>query len=117
MEFQSTLPLDGVRRHRNAPNGPDEIYGILHGTSCQDPVVKWWLSADATCNWGSPDSLVGSRTPHLCSNTPLLLHPNPYDFRGVPPGDYHLCAFIDPADVISETNAGTPTTTCGPRSR
>ena len=90
----------------NSPSGPDRIYGIIHGTACQDPVVKWWLSADTTCNWGSPDYLVGTKTPHLCSGTPYLLHPDPYDFRGVPPDDYYLCAYIDPADVISETNAG-----------
>ena len=79
--------------------------GIIHGTACQSPVVKWWLSADDTCNFGSPDYFVGSRTPTLCSGTPALLHPNPYDFTGVPAGDYKLCAYIDPDDLISETNA------------
>ncbi len=37
---------------------------------------------------------------------PITVHPNPYDFRGVPAGEYYLCAYIDPDDLITETHSG-----------
>jgi hypothetical protein len=85
------------------PDGPEEIFAIIHGTASQSPWVEWWLSADTDCDNGTRYD-VGSRQPTIGSGTPYLIHPNPYDFRGVPAGDYYLCAEIDPDDLISETN-------------
>ena len=97
--FADWTVCDGVV---SSPNGPDEIYAIIEGTSSQSPLIEWWLSEDTDCDAGTRYD-VGSRTPTISSGTPYLVHPNPYDFTGVPTGHYYLCAEIDPNGLIAET--------------
>ncbi len=85
------------------PGGPDEVFAIIEGTSGQSPEIEWRLSADTNCFSGT-EYVVGSRTPTLSVYTAYLVHPQPYDFRYTPPGDYYLCAMIDPDDIITETD-------------
>lgn len=85
-------------------DGPEAIYAIIHETSgTVTPEVRWKLSADTTCFSGL-EYTVGTRFPGLTSNTPYLIQPNSYDFRGVPAGPYYVCARIDPGALVTETS-------------
>lgn len=87
-----------------ASDGPEGIYSIIYETSgTENPEVRWNLSADGNCFSGT-EYTVGTRFPVLASNTPYLIQPNDYDFRGVPAASYFLCAKIDPDNDITETS-------------
>jgi hypothetical protein len=62
----------------------------------------WQLSPDNKCFDGT-EYEVGRTVPELTTGVPLLLQPDVYNFRAVPPGDYTLCARIDADRAIRET--------------
>ena len=73
--------------------------------------MKWYASEDSWCT--TTDWEIGSRSHTVGTNTPYVVGPavpagSPagaagYNFSAVPPGDYFLCAIVDPTNVNAET--------------
>jgi hypothetical protein len=68
-------------------------------------LIEWRASPDKTCFVGNDNYIIGTRTPTLNVNDEygITTPSGGLDFSGVPPGDYYICAKIDPYDVVAET--------------
>lgn len=85
-------------------DGPEGINAVIYEQSGAVSVeVRWQLSEDITCFSGL-EYTVGTRFPSIGSNTPYTVQPTDYDFRGVPAGNYYMCARIDPLGYFSESS-------------
>lgn len=87
-------------------SGPSALAVHLTGTASQTASIEWRLTAGqhGRCEVGY--HVVGTRTPGMNVNVPYHVGPaSGYVIpSSVPPGDYTLCAVIDPADAIAETS-------------
>jgi hypothetical protein len=85
---------------------PGFLHAVIHGTtSVSNVLIEWRASPDKTCFTGPGSYIIGSRTPTLSVNDEygITTPSGGLDFSGVPPGDYYICAMVDPYDVVSET--------------
>lgn len=88
-------------------NRPRDLQAIVIGTSSASPLIGWRLSGDSACFVGT-EYLLGSRTPTISTNEPYEVGPSGgfHVPANTPPGEYFLCAKIDPNQALSETSLG-----------
>lgn len=90
--------------------GNDLPYGVnvvVHGTGSHTIEVWWAVSESPDC-FNNTRWYVGFRTTTVAANTEYVIepetpYPNKYNFLWTPPGDYYMCAKVDPWDSVSET--------------
>lgn len=88
---------------------PSDILAIIVGTGSASPLIQWRLvdPNDAECFDGQGvEYIVGTRTPTIAPNAPHAVGPNTWNFTGVLPGQYEICAYIDVDGQVPEVGPG-----------
>ncbi|MEN0065190.1 MAG: matrixin family metalloprotease [Myxococcota bacterium] len=82
---------------------PNPVMAMYMGTDAKvDTEVRWSLSTDVHC-LDADDRIVGTRGMRLAVNEPTNVYLNNFCIpSSTPPGNYRVCAVIDPDNDISE---------------